>query len=370
VLSYRQAHEDARDDRTVRLKPAAPETGSVGLGLVGAGLFATRTLLPAIQKAGGLRPVGVCTTSGASSRHAADRFGFEYATTDLERLLTDSDVGLVAIATRHDLHAGQVVRALEAGRHVFVEKPLCLTAEELRRVVSAVLAAPDRQVMVGFNRRFSPMAVRLRDFFRGVREPMAVQYRVNAGYIPSEHWVHDPEVGGGRIIGEACHFIDFVSFVADSLPCRVTARSVQAGPRYSDDNAMLLVELENGTLAAISYLANGDPGLGKERCEVSAGGRSAVLDDFRSLTLFEGGSARRDTSRLRQDKGHRAEWEALTAALRSGASWPISLESLVATTLASFAAVESLRSGDAVAVDAGAFVRAVDGTGTEGDTDG
>jgi predicted dehydrogenase/threonine dehydrogenase-like Zn-dependent dehydrogenase len=358
VLSYPESPHQGTRTHTVQPDRTAPTSGEIGLGLVGAGLFATRTLLPAIRRAGGFRHVGVCTASGASARHAADKFDFAYATTDFDRVVTDRETQVVAIATRHGVHADQVVRALEAGRHVFVEKPLCLSKEELRAVVRAVAEARDRQLMVGFNRRFAPMAQRLRTFFQGHAEPVVIQYRVNAGFIPKDHWIHDPEIGGGRIVGEACHFLDFVSFVADSPPRRVRATPLRAGPRYTDDNAVLVVELANGSLATISYLANGDPGLGKERCEVSAGGRSAVLDDFRSLVLYEGGAAHRERNRLTQDKGHRGEWTAFAQSIRNGGPWPISLESLVATTLASFAAAESLRSGDDVPVDVAAFLGA------------
>ena len=340
--------------RAVPLAPAkstAPVSGQIGVGLIGAGLFATRTLMPAMQQVTPLRPVGVCTASGASARHAGDKFGFDYATTDAARILEDPAVDCVFLVTRHHLHASQVLKALEAGKHVFVEKPLALDRGQLEDIARARRNASDRILMVGFNRRFAPMSLRLKAFFEPVTDPLVVHYRVNAGALPEDHWLQDPAVGGGRIIGEACHFIDLCAWVTGSVPLRVHAASLPSSRRFPQDNVGLTVEMQDGSLAQVSYLANGDARLGKERVEVSGGGRSAVLDDFRSLTLFGRGKPEIEKDRLRQDKGHQGELERLAGALRAGEPSPTSFPSVVATTLASFAAVESLASGIPVAID-------------------
>ncbi len=340
-----------------RAPAASVNGGSIGVGLLGAGQFATAVLLPALKKAGTLRPVAVASSTGLSAKHAADRFGFDYATTEEARLLDDASIELVAIATRHGAHAAQVVRALEAGKHVFVEKPLCLTEEELADIIRAWSDAGDRQLLVGFNRRFAPLAGHLRAFCQEAGEPALITYRVNAGALPPDHWVHDPEVGGGRILGEVCHFIDFVSHVVDALPVRVTASGVRDGGRYRDDNVHVVVDLEDGSSASIAYAASGDRVVGKERCEVFAGGGTAVLDDFRTAEIARGGRVRKHRSRLRQDKGHDAEWAAVAAGLREGRP-SVPTQSVLATTLATLAAAAALRTGAPQGVDVQAFVRA------------
>ena len=366
VLTYRPetgSATDAMSERTVRGTAGldAPATvlspdGKPGLGLLGAGQFATGVLMPAIEACKGFRPVGVGSSGGLSAKHAAERFGFRYATTDEARILDDPAVDVVAIATRHAAHAGQVIAALDAGKHVFVEKPLCLTEEELAEIVRAAARRADLQVFVGFNRRFAPLATRLRDFRERAGEPALITIRVNAGALPADHWVHDPAAGGGRILGEVCHFVDFACFLADALPVRVTATGVRDRGRYRDDNVHVLVDLEDGSSATISYAASGDRVAGKERFEVFAGGGTAVLDDFRLVQIARGGSIDRHRSRLRQDKGHQAEWGAFARALGTGER-AIAWRSLVGSTLATLAAERSLREGAPVPVDTDAFLR-------------
>lgn len=319
--------------------------GVVGVGLIGAGNFATNVLLPAMKDAEHTRLTGVCTASGASARHVADRFGFSFATTDEAELLADPSVTAVVIATRHHLHAAQVIAALRAGKHVHCEKPLCLNREELDAVVAAAEAHPEQILTVGFNRRFSPMGQRLRSFARRAGEPLVMQYRANAGPIPLNHWVHDPEQGGGRIIGEACHFIDFLISLTGAPPVRVDARATPDGGRYREDNAVITLEFADGSVGTVVYAAGGDRSFSKERVEVFGGGLAAVLDDFRSLELIRDGKRTEERARLRQDKGHRAGWEALVTAIRTGGPAPVPLADSVAATLATFAAMDALRTG-------------------------
>ncbi len=365
VLTYSGGSEALR--RSVDLSPRprpvkSKEGGKTGLGLVGAGMFASGVLLPAVQNSGAFALVGVCTSNGLSGRHAADKFGFGYSTTDLDRLLTDENVELIAIATRHGSHARQTIQALGAGKHVFVEKPLCLTRAELADVLGAWdRAGRTSRVMVGFNRRFAPLAAPLREFVESAAEPALIHYRVNAGALPLDHWVHDPADGGGRIIGEVCHFVDFVSYLTDALPVRVVAGGVADGTRYREDNVHLTVTLSDGSCALITYAASGDRSTGKERCEVFAGGGTAVLDDFRSLDVVRGGKSKRHKAGMKQDKGHGGEWVALAAALQTNEPGPLSMESIVATTLTTFAAVESLRTGTPVVIDVAALLDGSEG---------
>ncbi|HEX7976704.1 MAG TPA: bi-domain-containing oxidoreductase, partial [Anaerolineales bacterium] len=329
--------------------PQPPVTGQVSLGVLGAGGFANAVLLPAVRKNPAIELVGIISASGASAQHAASRFGFRYADSDEARILSDDQINTVAILTRHNLHARQVLAALAAGKHVFCEKPLALTAEELDEIKEK-LPAHSPLLTVGFNRRFAPLARRLHDFLDGRKEPLAAHYRVNAGFIPLNHWTQDPAQGGGRIIGEGCHFVDFLTFLVGQPPTGVMARALPNQGRYRDDNVFLTFTFPDGSLGTLSYLANGDKAFPKERVEVFCAGRAAVLDDYRSLEMVRDG--RRETlhSRLRQDKGHAAEWEAFAAAILSGGLPPIPYNHLFGVTRAAFAAVEALRSGKEVGI--------------------
>ena len=358
------------------LSLGSPERrASVAVGLLGAGNFATATLIPAMKKVPGLDCIGVCAASGLSARHAGDKFGFRYCTTDENEILDDSEVRVVVIATRHHLHARQVLAALKAGKHIFCEKPLCSNEQELAQIVQAyailrsdedtqelqngtesdgqrLLVSPQSLIlMVGYNRRFAPMAGQLKDFCSEIKEPLVMHYRINAGYIPPNHWVHDPAQGGGRIIGEVCHFVDFLSFLTDAVPVRVHAWATPNNGRYQDDNVTASLEFENGSVGTITYVANGDSSVPKERIEVFGGGRVALLDDFRRLELVRHGRKKVFTSRLRQDKGHRGEWVAFLSAVHNEGPLPISFASLTTTTLSTFAMLESLKTGLSVAVN-------------------
>jgi predicted dehydrogenase len=205
--------------------------------------------------------------------------------------------------------------------------------------------------MVGYNRRFSPMALQLKSFLANVHEPLVINYRVNAGYVPADHWVQDPGQGGGRIIGEVCHFVDFLTFLTGALPKRVDARALASDGRYHDDNLVTTLEFADGSLGTITYVASGDAAFPKERIEIFGGGRTAVLDDFRRLELVQGGHKKVFRSRLRQDKGHQEECSAFVGAVQQAGSLPIPLEELVTTTLVTFAIQKSLRSGEPVVVD-------------------
>jgi predicted dehydrogenase len=333
-------------------------TGTVKLGVLGAGNFAQAVMLPAIRKTQDIELVGIVSASGANAQHAADRFGFQYADSDEGRVLNDPNINTVAILTRHDLHARQVIAALGAGKHVFCEKPLALNDNELNNIIESIekmgfnhkdvetLSPPPYPLLtVGFNRRFARLARSMKDFFASRTEPMIAHYRINAGYIPPEHWTQDPEIGGGRIIGEACHFIDFLTFLVGEPPLEVLALGMPDLGRYREDNVVLTFTFPDGSIGTVTYLANGDKAFPKERVEVFCAGRVAVLDDFRSLETVAEGRRQVERSRLRQDKGHQAEWAAFKDAILAGGPPPIPYEQLIGVTRASFAGLESLRSG-------------------------
>lgn len=336
----------------VELPPAAAHRAAAierpRVGVVGAGVFATATMLPALERVPGIVLRGVAAASGLSARTAAESAGFAYCSTDDGEVLRDPETDVVFVLTRHDLHARQVIAALEAGKHVLVEKPLCLTPDELDAIVQAQAAHPSQLLMVGFNRRFAPMARQMRDFLADSAEPMVLTYRCNAGYLPPDHWTQDPAIGGGRLVGEGCHFIDFANWMQGEAPAEVFARAMDDAGRYRQDNFAITMSYPSGGLATILYVANGDRQAGKERVEVHRGGRTAVLDDFRQLRLMGAGRTRTIAARLRADKGHHRECAELLDAIRKGRPSPIPFGDVVASMRATFAAAACLRTGQPV----------------------
>ena len=335
----------------MEIKSKAARTGEPGISFVGAGNFARGVLLPIVKRAPKVQLLGVGAATGLSAKNTAEQFGFSYSTTDYQEILGDEKLQVVFIATRHDSHAELAAEALARGKHVFVEKPLAITEEGLRGVVAAARES-DGLLMVGYNRRFAPIAKEIKERFASRAAPMTIVYRVNAGQLPRDHWSHDPAEGGGRIIGEACHFIDFVQYLTGALPARVSAEAV---PRTRaagmvDDSTVISMSMSDGSVASIVYTASGDSSVAKERIEIFCDRSVATIDDFRTGSFIHD----RKTTKLgrsAQDKGHAAEVAAFLEAVRGASGAPIELESLVATTLASFAAVQSARSGAAVTVD-------------------
>ena len=357
LITYAELADDSRQVNIAA--PARPTAGekSIRIGLLGAGSFATTTLLPAIKRVGGVEMIVACAANGSHARHASGKFGFRSCTTDEREILDNPEVNTVVIATRHHLHAAQVIAALNSGKHVFCEKPLCLNEAELSSIAAAHhdqanhVQNPNRRLlMIGFNRRFAPLAVRLKSFLQEVHEPLAIHYRVSAGFLPADHWLNDPLQGGGRIIGEVCHFVDFLCFLTGTSPVEVETRGLPNSGQYSNDNVVCSLRFAGGSQGAISYLANGDRSFSKERIEVFGGGRVAVLEDFRRLELVRGGKKRVLRSLLRQDKGHRDEWEAFVSAIRTGKESPIPFREIVGAMLATFTLEESRCLGQPVAV--------------------
>ncbi len=335
-------------------KTGLPISGvnTVRLGVLGAGNFANAVMLPAISKIPSIELVSIASGSGFHAEFASKKFGFKYTAASEYEILQDPQVNTVSILTRHHLHAEQVIRALQAGKHVFCEKPLATTREQLHQIKDQILTQETSPLlMVGFNRRFAPLAQRLYEFIQHHQEPLVASYRINAGSIPLTHWVQDPVQGGGRIIGEGCHFVDFLTFLVGTPPISVYAQALPDDGRYREDNLVMVFTFANGSVGTVSYLANGDKAYPKERVEVFAGGRVAVLDDFRTLELVHQGKRQVIRSPLRQDKGHRLEWEAFSAAITAGSPAPIPYDQLFGVTEATFAAVDALRSRQSVTLE-------------------
>lgn len=347
MLKYTVEADLAR--RTPVIVPPRQESGAaeqIRVGVVGAGLFANAVLLPAMARTEKLKLAGIASGGGVTARTAAAKFGFDWCASSSGEIFADSRIDTIAILTRHHLHAGLTIAALRAGKHAFVEKPLCLTNEELDEIV--VSYDGTRMLTVGYNRRFAPMVAALRDTLRGVSEPLLLTYRVNAGFIPADHWLHDPAQGGGRLRGEGCHFIDLLIDLAGSLVRRVTTRALPDAGRYRQDNFQITLEFENGSVGTVLYSAGGSRSFSKEAIEVFGGGISARLDDFRLLEVRRGSKRTEMRSRLRQDKGHGREWDAIAAHLTDGAPAPIEFSDLVHSTRATLGAWESLTTGETV----------------------
>ena len=323
---------------------SAPQP-TIKLGVLGAGNYAQAIFLPVIRKTGGAELKGIVTASGLSAQQTASRFGFGFAATTEEEVLENPDINSVVILTRHQHHARQVITALRNKKSVYCEKPLTLTPDELAEIESTLDQPETPLLTVGYNRRFAPMATRMSEFLKVRSEPLFIQYRVNAGYLPPTHWIHDPLQGGGRIIGEGCHFIDFLTFLVGDSPVSVHATGLPDKEKYNRDNVLLTLYFADGSIGTVTYLANGNKNFAKERVEAFTSGRIAVLNDFRTLELVTEERKNITRSRLRQDKGHTHAWQGFLTALKQGGPPPIPYDQLMSTSRASFAALESLRSG-------------------------
>ncbi len=330
--------------KTVQVTPspkqASTAVGNVVIGMIGAGNFAGAVLLPALQKTNAQLKT-IASSGGTSAAIAARKFGFQQATSDYRTILADPAINTVLVSTRHNSHARMTIEALQAGKHVFVEKPLALNREELAQIQVALAQAPGQQLLVGFNRHFAPLTVKLKQLLQGRTQPISIIYTVNAGMIPADHWTHDPAVGGGRIIGEACHFIDLLSSLVDSLPIGVEARMVGMSPGLAVQQDKMTIQLDfaDGSTGVVHYLANGSKRFPKERIEVFSEERVLVLDNFIQLQGY-GWKNFKKMRLWRQDKGHTAEVQAFIERIGQGGGLLIPWPQLEATTLATFAAVE------------------------------
>jgi predicted dehydrogenase/threonine dehydrogenase-like Zn-dependent dehydrogenase len=343
LLRYRGAQESG--PRSVRLPSTRRVRRATGTGngrairvaVVGAGAFARGVLMPSLAR--DCEIVAIANATGVSARAAAERFGAATASTDPSAVIDDPGVDAVVIATRHDTHAPLVTHALQSGKHVFVEKPLALNEQELEEIARAAADA-EGVLMVGFNRRFSALGRRLAGALSG-SGPLLATYRVNAGRLPREHWTHDLDVGGGRVVGEVCHFVDFLSFICGGPPTSADAAAVGGGSEIREDNVAATLRFGNGSVGVVVYGAFGDPSLEKERIEVLGEAGAGTLEDFRRLTLHRGGSSERIESK--RDKGHADEIAAFLSACRTGMQpWPV--EEMLEVTRATFAIRDALGS--------------------------
>ena len=343
VLTY--SHDiDLQKNKSVKISDKVVTADHVNVGLIGAGNFTKSVILPNLKKAGGYELVGLCTATGVSAHGTGEKHGFKYITTDTDEIFKNDEINTVFVTTRHDKHAPNILKAIEAQKHCFVEKPLCIKEEELEAIKTAYDGSTILQV--GFNRRFSPLVRKMKETVGDT--PMSVTYRINAGVIPKNVWIQDPEVGGGRIVGEVCHFIDTCSYLIGSEVSSVYATCIHKSDQSipDEDNVSIVLTYENGSTATINYYAYGDGGMPKEYVELFANGVAMQMNDFRELVIYKGGKKER-TKSANQDKGFVAEFEAFRDAIKSGKP-AIPFESLYNTTLTTFKILESLKSKKAV----------------------
>ena len=345
LLIYETTSEEQHQREVAIGKANAHVIGGKNIAIIGAGNFTSATMLPHLQAANA--PIQtIVSRGGLTATTLAKKFNIQKSSSDYSQTLKDEQVGMVAITTRHNLHAGMVLEALAAGKDVFVEKPLALTKAELDSIISAQKKS-GRSVIVGFNRRFSPHSVAIKKRLPGGALKNIVA-TMNAGFIPPEVWVHDLEIGGGRLVGEACHYVDLISFFTDSEVIAVCANSLGKNPEINSDNASILLKYASGDLGTINYFSNGSKAYSKERVEIYTANTTVVMDNFRRTDWYGySGSSKLKTS---MDKGHATQFKLLTERLTNGGDALIPFESIINTSKASLAILESLQSGGWVEV--------------------
>jgi polar amino acid transport system substrate-binding protein len=342
VIEY---NSELKPDSQVRLySHKVSENNATCLGFIGAGNFTQNYVLPQLK--GKCSFVGIVTAEGNISRYLANKYHFSYCAESADTLLNDSNIGTIFIMTRHNTHAEYITKALEAGKNVVVEKPLAMNLEELEMVKEAYLKS-GKGLMLGFNRRFGTLPQKMMTLLTPDQKK-AINIRINAGVVPPDHWVHDPEIGGGRIIGEVCHFIDLACYIAGSKAKRICTSVLSVNPQL-EDTVSINLDFENGSIANISYYSNGNKNVPKERIEVFCNGTVCLIEDFKRMKIINGKGIR-NIKLKGQDKGHSRQFELVIEALKSGGNFPITFEEIYHSSLLTLEALRSVREGRVIEV--------------------
>lgn len=322
----------------------ASHTDQINIGVIGAGNFARDVLLPELSKIEAARIKSIATATGLTAAHAGKKFGCDYVTSDYKEIINDNEINAVIIATRHNLHSQIAIDALNSGKYVFVEKPLALSMEQLEQVVYTFRESSGN-IMVGFNRRFAPLAQKIEQYFHDRIYPLSINYRINAGRVPADSWVQDSEEGGGRIIGEVCHFVDFLQYMAHCDPIRVYADMLRGSGQDDGpvENVSVTIGYQDGSIGTINYLANGDSRTPKERIEIFGGGSVGIIDDFRRAEISGENIHKKFSGR--QDKGHSSELREFVKAVKNADKMPIEFRESIAATMVTFKILQSIKSG-------------------------
>ena len=315
---------------------------TLNIGFIGAGSFAQSYLIPNVKLLGASLST-VVTSKGITAKNAAEKFGFNYCSADIKDVLENKEINTVFIATPHASHAKQIMQSLKANKNVFVEKPLAVSLEELEEIIQ-VKANNNFELMIGFNRRFAPICVDIKNLFKSSGEPLVINIMVNGGFIAKDHWTQIDEIGAGRIIGEACHFIDLMQYFTDSEPVKVYADCIQSSNQKLklDDNISIIIKFSNGSIGNLTYLANGDKAMPKEHIEVFGAGNCALINNFEDGCFYSNNKIKKLRS---TSKGHKEEINAFLNALKEGKESPINFRSICLTTLTTFRILDSLKTG-------------------------
>lgn len=343
LLKYTQNSTSFKHSIDINKKKTI-NSGNLCVSFIGAGSFAQSYLLPNLKSLGIVFD-SVVTNTGINAKNVAEKFSFRRASTNPELIFSDTVTEIVFVASRHDSHAKYLVRAIENKKHVFIEKPLCINYDEYQKLKPLLIdSSRNTIVMVGFNRRFSPLAIHVKNLFKGIKEPVFINIRINAGAIPREHWIQQAHIGGGRIIGEICHFVDLMQFFTDAYPVKVYANSLGSlsNKEKNDDNVVICIQFSDGSLGSLVYLANGDKSLPKEQIEVFSAGKVGIINDFRSAILYANNTAKKVNL---SGKGHKEEISKFIDAVRNTGIDPIPVESLLYTTVTTFKIIDSLSTG-------------------------
>ncbi len=347
LIKYDVSKKIDRNNNSLSLKTQNPVPALVSLAFIGAGSYAQSHLLPNIPKTKNVSFKGVLTATSTSSRSVAERFGFEFCTGEENDILEKNDINTIFIATRHGSHADYVIKALNQGKNVFVEKPLCLTLSELEQIKELYNNSTHiPQLMVGYNRRFSPLVQKLKSQFK--EGTMAMNYRINSGTIPKDSWIQDMETGGGRTLGEVCHFVDLLTFINGSLLVSVYATAMD-DPENLNDVINISLKYQNGSIGNISYYANGDKSLPKEYLEVFANGCTAIIDDFRVLSIYANGK-KKIKKLISQDKGQKNEVKLFLGSIINGSESVIPFNEIYNTSLTTFKILESIQKRECIEI--------------------
>ena len=349
IITYPEGENQQTGKNTITFSSKHIPSGSkkLNVGVVGAGKYANAVFLPIIKKNPCVDLLGIVSAKGLNAQQSARKFDFTYAGSHTDTILKDKKIDLVAILTQHADHADLVTKGLQAGKHVYCEKPLAITRKQLESIIQKLQKNKHPYLTVGFNRRFAPYSILLKSFFIDRVEPIYAHYRVNAGFIPSSHWLHDLSKGGGRLIGEGCHFIDYLIFLVGQIPESVHTKAMPDNGKYTNDNFVITMAFSDGSIGTISYLANGNKSVGKEYLEVFCGGKIGILDDFRKLQLF-GQSTKKKREYFKQDKGHASAWNEFVNAVIENHEAPIPYAELIGTAYVILACDQSLRTGQPV----------------------
>ena len=350
ILKY--PNSTTKSDKIKTINTKIKVEGNIQVGVIGAGLFGKALLIPALSKIQGITLHTITTSKGFNAYHIAKKYNFINASTDFKTILDDKQIQSVVILTPHSLHAKMVIESLKAGKHVFVEKPLCISEEELKEIddtYQPLGLQKEHILFVGYNRRFSPHSAKIKDYLKNRKDPLMIYYRINAGFVPSDHWVHSEEEGGSRVIGEICHFVDLIMYFTDSIPTQIFAQKVSGNNKttVNDDNVSIIIKFKDGSIGNIFYSASGDKAFSRERVEIYSEGNTLVIEDFKNSYLWLKGKNKRFKT-MNQEMGYKEELTHFMNVIKGNEILKLTYDEIYYSTLTIFKINESIQKNQVV----------------------